>query len=272
MKDAAIDRQLLLQRVYAPAIWDEEPIFCFTSDLDWASEAVIEEFLRLIPAEELKLTAFVTHHSPQISQLAEDKKIYRGIHPNFLEKSSHGNSFREVIETCRQFAPEAIGSRSHRVFDVTDVSHLLRFEYGFSYTSNIITTLAPQIRPLLHESTLIQFPVFFEDGSFLFQNLGYDLVSFERYFRSPGLKVISFHPMNIAFNTPSISWMRAIKDSMSRKDFNNIDRAFLRRNRNDKKGIYRMIVEIIEFSRRHNFKIFSMDELYYSIMKNGQIS
>lgn len=252
----------LLQRINAPKIWDDEPVFAFSSDLDWASETVMNRYLDLIPTDDLKMTFFVTHHSEIVHQLVMQKRAERGIHPNFLRNSSHGNTFQEVIETCRSFAPEAIGSRSHRVFDVTDVSHLLKNQYGFCYTSNIITSFAPDIKPHLHESKLVQLPVFLEDGTFLFQEMDGNMRLYEQYFTSPGLKIISFHPMNMVFNTPCLKWMRAIKDSMSWEAFNHIDEEYITTHRNLERGIYHIIMEVINFAKRKGFKIMSMNEIY----------
>ena len=253
----------LLNKVNRKNKWDEMPVFCFTSDIDWASEAVLEMFFQNIPLEFLKLTTFVTHHSDIIEDLYQNKKLDRGIHPNFLPDSSHGNSFREVIETCKTFAPETIGSRSHRLFEVTDTAHLLKNEYGILYSSNMITTLGAGIRPLLHESQLIQLPIFLEDGSYLYNGLGLDITSYLSYFETPGLKIISFHPMNIVFNTPHISWMRQIKDSMTRESFNTINCEFVKKTKNNTIGIANILSEIINFAQRKNYPILSLNEIYY---------
>ena len=263
MKNISDEYTHLITKINASHVWDEEPVFAFSSDLDWASEAVMNEYLRLIPVEELKMTFFVTHHSEIVHKLVSQKKADRGIHPNFLPDSSHGNSFKEIIETCRAFAPEAIGSRSHRVFDVTDVSHLLKYQYDFLYTSNIITTLAPGIKPHLHESRLVHLPVFFEDGTFLFQELNFDIKEYERYFTSPGLKIVSFHPMNMVFNTPYLQWMRDIKNSMSREAFNTIDENYILKYRHQNMGIYNVVMEMINFVKKKDYKIMSMNEMYY---------
>ena len=126
----------LLDKINRKNIWDEKPVFCFTSDIDWASEEVLQTFFQNIPLEEIKLTTFVTHQSDIIENLYQNKLLERGIHPNFLPDSSHGNSFWEVIETCKTFAPEAVCSRSHRLFEVTDTAHLLKNEYGILYSSD----------------------------------------------------------------------------------------------------------------------------------------
>lgn len=253
----------LINLAHRPKPWDDDPVFVFTSDIDWASEEVLDFYRQLLPICELKLTAFVTHHSPLLDEMQRDGEIFRGIHPNFLPNSSHGNSFKEVIEACREFAPEAIGTRSHRLFSVTDVAHLLRFEYNFHYMSNTIASLSTHLRPQVHESTLLEFPIFFEDGTFLFQNLGLSIQPFEQYFTAPGLKIISFHPMNMVFNTPEIAWMRKMKDSMSRDDFNRIDRDFILKNRHCDRGIANIVMDIIEIVKQKNYKIVSLDDLYY---------
>ena len=36
--------EYLIEQVQKKRLWHEEPIFCFTSDIDWASEDVLDEF------------------------------------------------------------------------------------------------------------------------------------------------------------------------------------------------------------------------------------
>jgi len=257
----------LLSKVNRKNLWDEEPVFCFTSDIDWASEAVLEKFFRIIPNKETKLTTYVTHDSKVISDLFSKNELSRGIHPNFLPNSSHGDTFKEIAETCVEYAPEAIGFRSHRLFDVTDVTHLLHDSHGYRYVSNLGTTMASSIRPMLHESRLIHYPIFFEDGSHLYNELGLSIEPFLSYLRQPGVKIISFHPMDMVFNTPYIKYMREIKDSLSRNEFNNIDENIIASKVNSGFGIRNTIEEIISFVMKNNYKILSMDELYYKTIE-----
>ena len=252
----------LLELTAGPHEWDERPVFCFTSDIDWASEAVMEEYFRLLPPELLRLTVFVTHKSDVIERAFQSGRLQRGIHPNFLPGSSHGNTFREVIETCLSFAPEATCSRSHRAFDVTDTAHLLRNDYHIRCCSNTITTLTPRITPYWLESKLLQVPVFFEDGSFLYNELGLSIEPYRSFFTAPGLKVISLHPMNMVFNTPYLAWMRQIKDSLSRDAFNHIDADTIARHRNRDRGIFNTAEEILNLAHQLNAPILTLDEIY----------
>lgn len=252
----------LLERAARPHIWDERPVFCFTSDIDWASEAVLDRYFRLLPVDDLKLTLFVTHKSEVIEREFLAGRVRRGIHPNFLPGSSHGESFREVIETCMTFAPEATCSRAHRIFDVTDTAHLLRNEFGIKCCSNTITTLTPRITPYWLESKLLQVPVFFEDGSFLYNRLGLSIEPCRKFFTAPGLKVISFHPMNMVFNTPEIAWMRQIKDSLTREEFNHISEEVIEAKRNREKGAFDLVMEIVNLAHLLNAPILTLDEIY----------
>jgi hypothetical protein len=144
--------EILLSKINKKQIWDETPVFCFTSDVDWASEDVMSEYFNIVNTLDIKPTLFVTHESKIIDSNFKLGKIERGIHPNFLENSSHGKSFREVIETCIKFAPESYVFRSHRFFDVTDITHMFKNEYKYKYFSNGGTILQTHIKPILHES------------------------------------------------------------------------------------------------------------------------
>jgi len=241
-------------------IWDEEPVYCFTSDIDWASEDVLNEYFSIVKDFDIRLTLFVTHFSKIIEEEFIAKRIDRGIHPNFMIGSSHGENYKEIIENCIKYAPESYGFRSHRAYDVTDITHLLKEKYGYKYVSNQITVLQHLIRPILHESGLINFPVFFEDGTHLYNNLNFK--KYIKLFESPGLKVISFHPMNFVFNSPTLEYMRQIKDSLSREEYNNISKSTIMDLRNRKKGIGDTVRDILNYVKTKDFKILSMNELH----------
>ena len=152
--------EILLEKLKNEKKWHTEPVFCFTSDIDWASEDVMQEFFNLINPLEIKPTLFVTHESELIEKNFQDKTIDRGIHPNFLANSSHGDNFKEIIETCMTFAPESTGFRSHRLFDVTDITHMLKDQFNFKYVSNLGTIMKTNISPIIHESGLLHYPIY----------------------------------------------------------------------------------------------------------------
>lgn len=252
----------LLSALNSKKIWHEEPVYCFTSDIDWASEAVLDRYFEHIDAAFLKLTTFVTHDSKIIKDKFERNELSRGIHPNFLPASSHGNNFDEVIANCMTFAPEARSYRSHRYFEVSDTVHLLADKYGFLYGSNNCTNMQSGINPYLHESGMVQMPVFLEDGTHLYNGMDLDISKYSKLFESPGLKIISFHPMNMVFNTPEISFMRSLKDSLSREEYNDIDGRMIDRLSNKTQGIGDTMHTLIERLAADKHKIMSLEEIY----------
>ena len=73
--------------------------------------------------------------------------------------------------------------------------------------------------------------------------------------------------MNIVFNTPYIAWMRQIKDSMSREEFNNITPEMIEKKQNREAGAYDLIMEIVELCQKIQAPILSIDEIYQQTIK-----
>lgn len=259
--------ELLLKKINKKQIWDEEPVYCFTSDIDWASEAVMENYFEIINPLEIKPTLYVTHESEIIKKNYLEDNIERCIHPNFLKGSSHGDSNEEIIETCLKFSPESIGFRSHRLYDVDDTSHLLERKYNHKHVSNLGTIMQPNIKPILHESGLIHFPIFIQDGTHLYNHLDLNFKKYIDRYTSPGIKIVSFHPMNFIFNSPTMKYMRSIKDSLTREEYNDISRETIDKMRNREDGIGKTTLEIIKWVKEQDFPILSMNELYYKVIK-----
>jgi hypothetical protein len=234
-----------------------EPLFAFTSDIDWASEDVLRAFFDIVDPFNLDITLFLTHKSKTIESKGYDK----GIHPNFLPGSSHGNTFKEVIDTCMGFGPTINCFRSHRAFDVTDTNHMLFEKYGFKYSSNYITNLQPFLIPMRHESGLLNYPVFFEDGTHLYNKMGVDFEKHKEIFSTAGLKIISFHPMNMVLNSPSLDFMRNIKNRLSREEYQHFSDSGIELFKNEGNGIRDFVLEMMEWVKA-NHQIVSLKQLY----------
>lgn len=251
----------LTGRLNANKYWQKEPVFCFTGDVDWASEDALQIFLGDLQAEKIPLHLFVTHPSERIAAAHSKGFLQRGIHPNFLEGSSHGNSFTEVIDTCMSYAPEAKGFRCHRYFDVNDINELLYNTYGFRYVSNFCTTLQPGIKPYLHRSGLVHFPIFFEDGGYIYNQLELNIEKYRSLFESPGIKIINLHPMNYVVNPPDFRYMRTIKDNTPRDDYNRMDKTVIDSISFKGTGIRDVCRQVFALARQH--RIVSLEELYH---------
>ena len=117
------------------------------------------------------------------------------------------------------------------------------------------------IFPILHESGLIHFPIFFEDGTHLYNKLDLSLSRYKENFLSPGIKIISIHPMNYVINTPEIAYMRNTKDSLSRKEYANLSDIQIATYSHKGLGIRDLVDEIINLAK--GYKILSLSELYF---------
>ena len=241
--------------------WTDKPIFCFTSDVDWASEEILDYSYNLLSGDDLKITFFNTHPSKFINSLSKKGLINQLIHPNFLPGSSHGNTYNEVMEYCAKLVPNADGFRTHRYFEVNDImdEFVLR---GFKYFSNHCLRCEPNINPFHHRSGMVSFPIFFEDGGFLIMSPSLDSNLLQKRMDTPGLKIINFHPAHIAFNTPNFKFTRYIKDSMDRESWNQIDSKKLKSLEYKNFGIRNILFYLIDFILKQNFKIMTLKEIY----------
>lgn len=243
---------------------NQEPVFCFTSDIDWASEFAIEQSLLYFKKANMPLTVFLTHNSKILQNAIYLGEIQAGIHPNFLPGSSHGNSFDEVIDFNYNLLPDATSFRSHRYFEVNDVYEKL-YSRGIRYGSNTCTFLE-DIPPFLHRSGIVQFPIFFEDGAYLWQEGVLSLKSVEHFFSTGGLKVINIHPMHLMLNTPYFTYTRKIKDTVSREEWNSFDENAIKRMRSNEIGISNFLDEMVEFIYKNNFRVTYLSDLYNKLI------
>tara|TARA_Y100001949_G_C15947100_1_gene312968 strand:+ start:373 stop:1131 length:759 start_codon:yes stop_codon:yes gene_type:complete len=243
--------------------WEEEPVFCFTSDIDWSSESIIKYSHDILSGDDLKITYFITHSSPFLNELNASNKIDLLIHPNFLPNSSHGDSFKEVIDYCMNLVPNADGFRSHRYFEVNDIMDDFA-KRGFRFVSNHCTRCETNIKPLKHRSGLLSIPIFLEDGGYLIMDPTLNFDNLIPRLKSPGLKVINFHPAHMAFNTPNFAYTRSIKDSFSREIWGNLGLSQLQKLENrEQLGVRKTIQQIIEFASSNDYKVLSMREIYH---------
>jgi|TARA_Y100000782_G_scaffold108470_1_gene132144 hypothetical protein len=243
--------------------WEEEPVFCFTSDIDWSSESIIKYSHDILSGDDLKITYFITHSSPFLNELNASNKIDLLIHPNFLPNSSHGDSFKEVIDYCMNLVPNADGFRSHRYFEVNDIMDDFA-KRGFRFVSNHCTRCETNIKPLKHRSGLLSIPIFLEDGGYLIMDPTLNFDNLIPRLKSPGLKVINFHPAHMAFNTPNFAYTRSIKDSFSREIWGNLGLSQLQKLENrEQLGVRKTIQQVIEFASSNDYKVLSMREIYH---------
>lgn len=255
----------LLQKLnIAREALSKDNIICITSDLDWASEYAARKTFEYFDENNVKVTAFVTNPNKAVEEYAKAGKIRLGIHPNFMPDSSQGTNYDEVIDYCFKLVPEADCFRAHRYYDVNDTMDKLT-KRGIKFESNVCT-LMDIVPPFLHRSKTISFPIFWEDGAFLYYSDNFDFELMEKQLLSPGLKVINIHPMHLMLNTPYFSYTREIKDRLSREEWNNMDKEVISKLSYNGMGIKNFIDKIIYTINYCRIKNVFLDEVYDWIM------
>lgn len=213
-----------------------------TIDVDWACEPAIEETLSFLEEKKITPTIFTTHNSAVIQ--SSINKIDVGLHPYFGINSSHGSTIKDVVKYVTDLPHNLSVFRCHR-FAICNTSKQAMVEAGMLLSSNVCTDLEI-ITPFRDRSGLIEAPIFLEDGGYLWRKHPMKLdKNLESLMLCDNIKIISIHPMHFAINTPTFSYMYAIKQSVSRTEWQNMSRSRLSKLRWNKYGIRNLITELL---------------------------
>ena len=72
--------------------------------------------------------------------------------------------------------------------------------------------------------------------------------------------------MNFVFNSPTMPFMRQLKDSLTRDEYNNISTQTIENKRNRQAGIGKTVIEIAKFVKENNYPILSLNDIYQKIV------
>lgn len=241
-------------------VLSHESLACLTMDVDWASDYAIGQALRLFEERRLPVTVFLTHKSAVIDRALAEGRIKCGIHPNFMPDSSQGSTYQEVVDFCFELLPNARIFRAHRYYDGNDPMEVLT-KHGIVCESNICT-LMDILPPFLHRSQTVSFPIFWEDGAYLYNYKGFDYDAFWERFKKPGLKVVNMHPMHLMLNTPYFKYTREIKDRLSREEWNHLNAQSIAKLRYDGEGITTFIERMLDDIMRQNVRTAYLEDVY----------
>ncbi len=241
----------------------------FTFDIDWASEDVIKYCFDYFEKQEIPVTIFMTHRSEYLESKFSHSNYCFGIHPNFIEGSSQGKNYSEIIDFCKKLKPDVLGSRSHRYFDMNDTNELLH-ENGIRWDSNTCTHLEV-IRPFMHRTGILRFPIFLEDGGYLRANGDLNFNKVKSIFNVDGILVINIHPMHMFMNSPTFEYSRNKKDNISREKMHNISLNDIDIFRYNGLGIETFIKELVEYVKEKKYRLWTLEDLYNEISDTESI-
>lgn len=190
---------------------------CFTFDIDWAPEPMIDALRERIAAHDLPATIFCTHRSPATERLLALPRCETAVHPNFLSGRDPG----EVLDEIRGWFPAARGVRNHGLYYSSRLLPLLH-RAGAAYLSNDLAFLEPDLAPRYDWSGMVRLPIYWEDDVHC---VYFDGAPSDDAFAparvplsGPGLAVLNFHPVHLYLNTRDLSAYMAAKQDLRDPD------------------------------------------------------
>lgn len=208
------------------ASWSKSLFLTF--DIDWAADFVIERVLDVLEPLDIKATWFVTHDTPLLERMRENKNFELGIHPNFNNllngNNSNGANAREVVMRLLDIVPEARSVRSHSMCQSSVLLDLFS-ELGLTHDCNHFIPFRSGVgcRPWQHWNRMLKIPYFWEDDIEAMQPDSFNIGSLINF---SGLKVFDFHPIHVFLNTESLD--RYEKSRPFHRDKNLLIEAFNR--------------------------------------------
>jgi ubiquinone/menaquinone biosynthesis C-methylase UbiE len=239
----------------------QQPVFDFTTDIDWAPEWAVRDLLAMFDREGVPLTPFLTHESPALRERYDAPGMRQrvGLHPNFLPGSSHGAAPEAVVQYVCGLWPEAVSFRAHSFFDNTHVAAAFAVR-GFRYDSNLCLFLQPDCAPLQHASGMVRFPVYWEDDVHYSKGLPYELSVVRDELDRPGLKVINVHPIVLALNVPSAEFYAANKHLNKCADAEAGRQAAFAG-----KGAHSFVAELLQYVKRKGHRTAYLDDVFLEV-------
>ena len=181
-----------------------------TIDIDWAPDIIIQDVIEVFERFDVSATWFITHRSPILERLRENKRFELGIHPNFnnllMGNYQNGRNIEEVVDRLLEIVPNAKSVRSHSMTQNGRL-HELFSSKGLTHESNDYIPFRSNIelRPWHISTGLIKVPCFWADDEALVME---DIPPIRKLAHSKGLKVFNFHPMHIFLNSENTARLR----------------------------------------------------------------
>lgn len=214
-------------------------------DVDWASEEMLEFVIGILKKYNVGATFFATHDSDILKSL-DSHNFEIGLHPSYMNTREIDNQITDL----KQIYPNAIGERSHGLyFGSTFVKSWLK--HDIKYDSNISLPFQSYILPHMHCSGLYRIPYFWDDSVHV--SYGYDFNWNRIKWDLPGLKIFSFHPVHIFYNTDTPEFYQNIKAE------NYPDRSTIVL---PEKGTCDMFTSLLDYIKTNNFDTGLIIDIY----------
>jgi hypothetical protein len=191
----------------------QAPSAIVTIDVDWAPDFMIRAVAKMLLEASVRSTWFVTHRSEAVHELREKPELFElGIHPNFLEGSSHGRTPEEVIKHCMDLVPEAVCMRTHALVQSTPLLESVVRLSPVRTDVSLFLPGVPAVGPLVQHAvsaSLLRVPYSWEDDDEMARPR--PCWDYTAHLVGSGPVIFDFHPVHVYLNSSSFEPYRLLK-------------------------------------------------------------
>ena len=239
--------------------WGEDKSYIITIDIDFVPDFMILDTINLLKENGCKATFFITHDSKAIELLKKEKSFEIGIHPNLDKNSTQkGSGSKEKIQYIRNLYSGIVSNKFHILGYSYKDFYLLK-DCGIKFDCSMCYYETPYLLPAYHSDVdLVITPYWWEDGLTLAmkKNIGLDKTAI----KTPGIKIFTFHPLDIYLNTYSFEIRNKIK--LLKSSVNNITKEELIGKKNIQYfGIRDYFIELLNLSKLPDVKFITCRDL-----------
>lgn len=192
-------------------------MIALTFDVDWAPDFAIDFVRDLVRTYDAPSTWFVTHSSDALQRLREEApRVELGIHPNFLQNSTHGVSATEVLSHCMGLVPDAVSMRTHSLVQSTPLLQMVTEHTPIKLDSSLLlprVSGAVPFRQPFAGRPLLRVPVQWEDDV----EMEYEDPRWDAQFaidQKAPLQVFNFHPIHIYLNSVTMGPYHRLREKV----------------------------------------------------------
>jgi ubiquinone/menaquinone biosynthesis C-methylase UbiE len=220
----------------------DAPILTF--DVDWAPDYMIDFAAGLLAQAKVRSTWFVTHESPAIDRMRQRPDLFElGIHPNFLPGSSHGETTKQVLDTCTAMVPEAQSFRTHSLVQSTPLLCEVMQSTRLTIDASLFLPGQAYVAPFRFEwdgHVLLRVPFHWEDD----HEMASAAPRWDLGTRKARGEVFNFHPIHVYLNSSDMKAYGSLKSRFRRVA--EIDRASADAVINRERGTRTLFLEVVE--------------------------
>ena len=215
-----------------------------TFDIDWAPDDCIELCLNILKKRNVKATFFATHNSDILNEIKKNGHEI-GIHPNFMENSSHGKSIEEIVEFCLKIVPDAKLMRTHSLYQSTRLlTKVFKLFPQLKIDLSIFTYHFPKVCLFDHIVDDVKFKRinFNWEDDFEFWNKNFNWDSSDLFAK---INILNFHPIHIFLNSNSNNKYKKLINDIDGKPIYLFDRKLLNKYINSGVGAQNYLRSVI---------------------------